>query len=93
MVGKRLPVEPGSILRPAIRVMQQRGGGFAFQWPNAGRPASAGRRSRGRCVLRARIATAPAEIPDIHPNIAEIYRRKVARFAEACSSGQRGPGD
>jgi DNA invertase Pin-like site-specific DNA recombinase len=30
-----------------------------------------------------RLSAAPAEIPDIHPNIADIYRRKVARLAEA----------
>ena len=27
--------------------------------------------------------SAPADLPDIHPNIADIYRRKVARLAEA----------
>ena len=33
--------------------------------------------------LNARLATVPADIPDIHPNVADIYRRKVARLAEA----------
>ncbi|WP_231639133.1 recombinase family protein [Sphingomonas profundi] len=33
--------------------------------------------------LKARLGDAPADVPDIHPNIAEIYRRKVARLAEA----------
>ena len=26
---------------------------------------------------------APADLPDIHPNIADVYRRKVERLAEA----------
>ena len=30
-----------------------------------------------------RLSAAPADLPDIHPNVAEIYRRKVARLAEA----------
>ena len=34
-------------------------------------------------AIRARLAAAPADVPDIHPNISEIYRRKVERFAEA----------
>ena len=33
--------------------------------------------------LKERFAKVPAEIPDIHPNIAGIYRHKVARLAEA----------
>ena len=33
--------------------------------------------------LKERLATVPAGIPDIHPNVAGIYRRKVARLAEA----------
>jgi len=33
--------------------------------------------------LNARLAQAPIDLPDIHPNIAEIYARKVARLAEA----------
>jgi hypothetical protein len=33
--------------------------------------------------LRARLAQAPVDIPDIHPNVAGIYRRKVERLAEA----------
>ena len=32
--------------------------------------------------LKERLATVPPEIPDIHPNITGVYRRKVARFAE-----------
>ena len=30
-----------------------------------------------------RLARAPSDIPDIHPNVADIYRRKVARLADA----------
>ena len=33
--------------------------------------------------LNERLAAAPADLPDIHSNIADIYRRKVARLAEA----------
>ncbi len=33
--------------------------------------------------LAERLASAPADFPDIHPNVAGIYRRKVARLADA----------
>ena len=33
--------------------------------------------------LKERLATVPSEIPDIHPNIAGVYQRKVARLAAA----------
>jgi site-specific DNA recombinase len=33
--------------------------------------------------LNERLARAPVDTPDIHPNIAGIYRRKVERVAEA----------
>ncbi len=33
--------------------------------------------------LTERLAAAPADLPDIHPNVGEVYRRKVARLAEA----------
>ena len=36
-------------------------------------------------AIRARMDAAPLDTPDIHPNIAEIYRRKIARLAEALS--------
>ena len=36
-----------------------------------------------KAELTKRLATVPAEIPDIHPNVAGIYRRKVARLAKA----------
>ena len=34
-------------------------------------------------AIRARLAAGPIDTPDIHPNIAEIYRRKVERLSEA----------
>jgi DNA invertase Pin-like site-specific DNA recombinase len=33
--------------------------------------------------LTDRLARAPVDLPDIHPNVAELYARKVARLAEA----------
>ncbi len=33
--------------------------------------------------LNERLAAVPVDLPDIHPNIAAVYRRKVARLAEA----------
>ena len=33
--------------------------------------------------LKARLSNAPVDMPDIHPNVAGIYRRKVERLAEA----------
>ena len=33
--------------------------------------------------LKKRLATVPPEIPDIHPTVAGVYRRKVARLANA----------
>jgi site-specific DNA recombinase len=33
--------------------------------------------------LTARLSRAPVDIPDLHPNVAGIYRRKVERLAEA----------
>ena len=40
--------------------------------------------------LNQHLAAVPAEIPDIHPNIAGVYRRKVARLAEAlCNPEER----
>ncbi len=32
--------------------------------------------------INARLAGAPADLPDIHPNVAELYRAKVIRLAE-----------
>ena len=33
--------------------------------------------------LNERLSAAPAELPDIHPGVADIYRRRVTRLAEA----------
>ena len=38
-----------------------------------------------KAELTKRLATVPAKIPDIHPNVAGVYRRKVARLAKALS--------
>ena len=38
--------------------------------------------------LNARLSTVPADLPDIHPRIADIYRRKVERLSEALSRPQ-----
>jgi hypothetical protein len=35
-----------------------------------------------KAEINARLAEAPADLPDIHPNIAELYRAKVIRLAE-----------
>src|SRR3546814_19446394 len=35
---------------------------------------------REKTEITARLAEAPADIPDVHPGIAEIYKRKVARL-------------
>lgn len=36
---------------------------------------------RQRAEIMSRTGDAPVDVPDIHPNIAEIYRRKVERFS------------
>lgn len=33
-------------------------------------------------VIEARLVQVPDDVPDIHPNIAELYRAKVIRLAE-----------
>jgi len=38
--------------------------------------------------LTERLSRAPVDIPDIHPNVAGIYRRKVERLAEALRQPQ-----
>lgn len=37
---------------------------------------------REKVEISARLAEAPQEIPDVHPGIAEIYKRKVAKLTE-----------
>ena len=36
--------------------------------------------------LEARLAAAPAAVPDVHPSVADIYRRKVERLAAALNN-------
>jgi hypothetical protein len=38
--------------------------------------------------LTARLSRAPVDIPDIHPNVAGVYRRKLERLAEALQDPQ-----
>lgn len=38
---------------------------------------------RQKAEITARMAEAPADVPDVHPNIANLYRLRVERFAEA----------
>jgi hypothetical protein len=35
-----------------------------------------------KAEIQTRLAEAPADVPDMHPNIAELYRAKVTRLAE-----------
>ena len=39
-------------------------------------------------VLRELLSREPIDIPDIHPNVSEIYRRKVERLSDALRSPQ-----
>ena len=38
---------------------------------------------RQKAEIKARLSQAPVDIPDVHPNIANTYRLRVTRFAEA----------
>lgn len=38
---------------------------------------------RDKAEIAARMARAPADMPDVHPNIASVCRRNVERFTEA----------
>lgn len=38
---------------------------------------------RQKSEITERLAQAPADIPDLHPNIADIYSKNVVRFSEA----------
>jgi len=44
--------------------------------------ARMGELAQQKAEIEARLAEAPADMPDIHPNIAEHYRAKVIRLAE-----------
>ncbi len=37
---------------------------------------------RQKAEIKARLVNAPADVPDVHPNIAELYRAKVMRLAD-----------
>ena len=37
---------------------------------------------RRKAEIAARLRDAPADLPDVNPNVAELYRRKVARLAD-----------
>jgi hypothetical protein len=43
---------------------------------------------REKVEVTARLAEAPAAIPDVHPGIAEIYKRKVARLTATLADPQ-----
>ena len=36
-----------------------------------------------KAAIETRLRDTPADLPDVNPNIAEVYRRKVRRLAEA----------
>ncbi|WP_149575264.1 recombinase family protein [Xanthobacter oligotrophicus] len=43
-----------------------------------------------KAEITARMAQAPADVPDVHPNIANVYRRNVERFTEALNDPDGG---
>lgn len=45
---------------------------------------------RQKAEISARLSQAPADIPDVHPNIANVYRKNVARFTEALADPDGG---
>jgi hypothetical protein len=45
---------------------------------------------RQEAEITARQLEAPADIPDVHPNIANLYRRRVERLTEALNDPDRG---
>jgi site-specific DNA recombinase len=45
---------------------------------------------RQKVEILARLADAPADIPDVHPNIANLYRLRVERLSEALSDPDGG---
>lgn len=45
---------------------------------------------RDKAEIAARMAQAPADVPDVHPNIASVYRRNVERFTEALNDPDGG---
>lgn len=45
---------------------------------------------RQKAEIAARMAQAPADVPDVHPNIANLYRLRVERLTEALSDRDDG---
>ncbi|WP_316168617.1 MULTISPECIES: hypothetical protein [unclassified Bradyrhizobium] len=45
---------------------------------------------RQKAEITARLSQAPVDIPDVHPNIANVYRKNVARFTEALTDPDGG---
>ncbi|WP_316185569.1 recombinase family protein [Bradyrhizobium sp. SZCCHNRI1003] len=45
---------------------------------------------RQKAEITARLSQAPADVPDMHPNIANVYRKNVARFTEALTDPHGG---
>jgi DNA invertase Pin-like site-specific DNA recombinase len=45
---------------------------------------------REKSEIEARLSDARPDLPDVNPNVAEIYRRKVTRLAEALADSQAG---
>jgi DNA invertase Pin-like site-specific DNA recombinase len=43
---------------------------------------------RQKAEIEARLRDAPADLPDVNPSVAEVYRRKVARLADALGDNQ-----
>ena len=49
---------------------------------------------RQKAEIAERLAQVPADIPDVHPNVANVYRKNVAQFTEALDDpdgGQKQP--
>lgn len=45
---------------------------------------------REKAEITAGMAQAPADVPDVHPNVASVYRRNVERFTEALNDPDGG---
>jgi site-specific DNA recombinase len=45
---------------------------------------------REKSEIEARLSDARPDLPDVNPNVAEIYRRKATRLAEALADSQAG---
>ncbi|WP_316189857.1 recombinase family protein [Bradyrhizobium sp. SZCCHNS1054] len=45
---------------------------------------------RQKAEITQRVSEAPADIPDMHPNIANVYRKNVGRFTEALADPDGG---